>query len=135
MNASAEQLLEVRDVGPVVAMSVLAFFAQAHHRELIEQLRALGVHWQEVQVDLDAVKPMQGATYVITGTLNGFSRDQAQERLESLGAKVASSVSKKTTAVIAGAEAGSKLEKAQALGVPVLDEEAFKALLDQHRSS
>ena len=134
MDASVEQLLEVRDVGPVVAMSVVAFFSQPHHRELIEQLRALGVHWQEVQIDLDAVKPLQGSTYVITGTLNGFSRDQAQELLESLGAKVASSVSKKTTAVIAGAEAGSKLEKAQDLGVPVLDEEAFLALLAQHRS-
>ena len=134
MNATAQQLLEVRDVGPVVAMSVVAFFAQPHHRELIEQLRALGVHWQEVQIDLDAVKPLQGMTYVITGTLNGFSRDQAQDRLESLGAKVASSVSKKTTAVIAGAEAGSKLDKAQALGVPVLDEEAFVALLARHQT-
>jgi DNA ligase (NAD+) len=133
MNASTEQLLQVRDVGPVVAMSVVAFFAQAHHRELIEQLRSLGVNWTEVSVDLNAVKPLEGSTFVITGTLNDFSRDQAQDQLEALGAKVSSSVSKKTTALIAGAEAGSKLEKAQSLGVTVLDEEAFKALLVHHQ--
>jgi DNA ligase (NAD+) len=84
-------------------------------------------------VDLNAVKPLEGSTFVITGTLNDFSRDQAQDQLEALGAKVSSSVSKKTTALIAGAEAGSKLEKAQSLGVTVLDEEAFKALLVHHQ--
>lgn len=133
VNASQEQLLEVRDIGPVVALSVYTFFAQPHHREMIEQLKSLGVKWQETQIDLNAVKPLVGSTFVITGTLNGFSREQAQDQLESLGAKVASSVSKKTTALIAGQEAGSKLDKARSLGVRVLDEEAFVALLSEHR--
>jgi DNA ligase (NAD+) len=129
MQASEEQLLQVRDVGPVVATSVRAFFAQPHHREVIEQLRALGVHWPEELDKASQPKPLQGQTYVITGTLSRLSRDEARDLLEGLGAKVASSVSKKTTALIAGESAGSKLEKAQSLGGTVMDEAAFESWL------
>ena len=134
MGASREQLLAVRDVGPVVASSVLDFFAQAHHREVIEQLRALGVTWPEEVDKAQRHLPLMGQTFVITGTLARLSRDQARDLLEALGAKVASSVSKKTTAVIAGESAGSKLEKAQSLGVKVLDEAAFEACLQDWRA-
>jgi len=129
MAASGEQLLLVRDVGPVVAASVQSFFAQAHHREVIEQLRAQGVTWPEELDKSSMHKPLDGQTFVITGTLARLSRDQARDLLESLGAKVASSVSKKTTALVAGESAGSKLEKAQSLGVHVMDEAAFESWL------
>ena len=129
MAASGEQLLQVRDVGPVVAASVQSFFAQAHHREVIEQLRAQGVTWPEELDKASMHKPLDGQTFVITGTLARLSRDQARDLLESLGAKVASSVSKKTTALVAGESAGSKLEKAQSLGVHVMDEAAFESWL------
>jgi DNA ligase (NAD+) len=132
VQASEAQLLEVNDVGPVVAQSVRTFFSQSHHLELIKQLQALGVHWPKVQAQADVALPLAGQTYVITGTLSQFSRDEAKDALEKLGAKVAGSVSKKTTALLAGAEAGSKLEKAQALGVRVLDEPAFTELLQLH---
>ena len=130
MDASVEQLLEVPDVGPVVAQSVRQFFEQPHHREIVEQLRAAGVRWDEHDGEADTTpKPLAGRTLVITGTLPTLSRDEAKALLEAAGAKVAGSVSKKTGAVVAGAEAGSKLDKAQALGVPVIDEEGLRALL------
>jgi DNA ligase (NAD+) len=115
----------------VVAHSLRQFFGQAHHVEVIEQLRACGVHWIDHAPSDQAQLPLAGKTYVLTGTLPTLSREQAKEMLEAAGAKVAGSVSKKTTAVIAGEEAGSKLEKAQNLGVPVLDEAALLALLGQ----
>ena len=129
MNASVEELLQVRDVGPVVAQSLHTFFAQPHNREVVEQLRACGVHWEE---GLPAEKPPQilaGKTVVLTGTLPTMGRDAAKELLEAAGAKVSGSVSKKTSYVVAGAEAGSKLTKAQELGVPVLNEAGLLALL------
>ena len=132
IQASEEALLEVNDVGPVVAQSVRNFFSQPHHLELLEQLQALGVHWPKIQAQADVVLPLAGQTYVITGTLTQFGRDDAKAALEQLGAKVAGSVSKKTTALLAGAEAGSKLEKAQALGIAVMDEQQFMNLLAQH---
>jgi DNA ligase (NAD+) len=119
----------VRDVGPVVAASVRTFFQEAHNLEVIQELRALGVTWPEEQGRTDRSMPLQGQTFVITGTLARLSRDEARDLLESLGAKVASSVSKKTTALIAGESAGSKLEKAQSLGVQVMDEPAFESWL------
>jgi DNA ligase (NAD+) len=122
VNASVEQLLQVHDVGPVVAQSLCTFFDQAHNREVVEQLRACGVHWPESDPQGRLDLPLSGHTYVITGTLPTLSREQAQALLEEAGAKVAGSVSKKTTAVVAGEAAGSKLEKATALGIPVLDE-------------
>src|SRR4051812_43494665 len=129
MDADVEQLLEVPDVGPVVAESIHTFFAQPHNREVVEQLRACGVHWDEGEPAAQAPKPLAGKTVVLTGTLPTISRDEAKDLLEAAGAKVAGSVSKKTSYVVAGAEAGSKLEKAQELGVPVLDEDGLRALL------
>jgi len=129
MDASQAQLLQVPDVGPVVAQSLRTFFDQAHNREVVEQLRACGVHWPESDPQGRLDLPLSGHTYVITGTLPTLSREQAQVLLEEAGAKVAGSVSKKTTALIAGAAAGSKLEKATALGIPVLDEAALMALV------
>ncbi|GAA6119378.1 NAD-dependent DNA ligase LigA [Acidovorax sp. FG27] len=129
MAASVEQLLEVNDVGPVVAEAIHTFFAQPHNREVVEQLRACGVTWEEGAPAERATLPLAGLTVVITGTLPTLSRDEAKDLLEAAGAKVAGSVSKKTHYVVAGAEAGSKLAKAQELGVPVLDEDGLQALL------
>ncbi|MCP5272408.1 MAG: NAD-dependent DNA ligase LigA [Burkholderiaceae bacterium] len=130
MDATLEQLLEVPDVGPIVAQSVRQFFEQPHHREIVEQLRAAGVHWAEHDGEADTTpKPLAGRTIVLTGTLPTLSRDEAKALLEAAGAKVAGSVSKKTSAVVAGAEAGSKLDKARELGVPVIDEAGLHALL------
>jgi DNA ligase (NAD+) len=129
MDASVDQLLMVNDVGPVVANSLRTFFDQVHNREVVEQLRASGVHWEESAPGARLDLPLAGHTYVITGTLPTLSRDQAQALLEQAGAKVAGSVSKKTTGVIAGEAAGSKLDKAVALGVPVLDEAALLLLV------
>lgn len=129
MDASMEQLLTVNDVGPVVAQSLRTFFDQSHNREVVEQLRACGVNWEESAPGARLDLPLAGHTYVITGTLPTLSRDQAQAMLEEAGAKVAGSVSKKTTGVIAGESAGSKLEKAISLGIPVLNEAALMALV------
>ncbi len=129
MAASVEQLLEVRDVGPVVAESIHTFFAQPHNREVVQQLRACGVHWEEGAPAEKAPQILAGKTVVLTGTLPTMGRDEAKELLEAAGAKVSGSVSKKTSYVVAGAEAGSKLTKAQELGVPVLDEAGMLALL------
>ena len=129
MAASEDALLQVADIGPIVAHSLHTFFAQPHNREVVQALRAAGVHWPEGEALAPTEMPLAGLTVVLTGTLSSMGRDEAKDRLEALGAKVAGSVSKKTSYVVAGAEAGSKLEKAQALGVPVLDEEGLKRLL------
>ena len=129
MDASVEELAEVSDVGPVVAQSIHTFFEQAHNREVVEQLRACGVQWEEGEPAARAPQPLAGKTFVLTGAFPTLSRDQAKDLLEAAGAKVAGSVSKKTDYVVAGAEAGSKLEKAQALGVAVIDEAAMLELL------
>jgi DNA ligase (NAD+) len=129
MDASVEQLLQVPDVGPIVAESVHAFFQQAHNREVVEQLRACGVHWEEGEPVAQVPKPLAGKTVVLTGTLPTLSRDEAKDMLEAAGAKVAGSVSKKTDYLVAGAEAGSKLDKARELGVAVLDEAGLQRLL------
>jgi DNA ligase (NAD+) len=134
MDATTDQLLQVSDVGPTVAQSIRTFFDQAHNREVVEQLKACGVKWKEGIASQGASLPLTGQTFVLTGTLQTMGRDEAQAKLETLGAKVSGSVSKKTHAVVAGAEAGSKLEKAQSLGVTVLDESAFQALLASHAS-
>ena len=129
MDASVEQLLQVNDVGPVVAQSLHTFFAQPHNREVVEQLRACGVTWPEGAVAERAPQVLAGKTVVLTGTLPTLSRDAAKDLLEAAGAKVAGSVSKKTSYVVAGADAGSKLVKAQELGVAVLDEAGMLELL------
>ena len=131
IDASIEQLLEVHDVGPVVAQSIHTFFAQPHNREVVEQLRAAGISWPEgagATADLGP-RPLLGKTLVLTGTLPTLSRDAAQAMIEAAGGKVSGSVSKKTSFVIAGEEAGSKLDKARALGVAVLDEAGLMRLL------
>jgi len=132
LGASEEKLLEVPDVGPIVAQSIHTFFAQPHNREVVEQLRAAGVTWPEHEgsAAANAVPlPLAGRTFVLTGTLPTLSREDAKEMIEAAGGKVAGSVSKKTTYVVAGAEAGSKLDKAQELGIEILDEDGLKALL------
>jgi DNA ligase (NAD+) len=131
MGASVEQLLAVKDVGPIVAQSIHTFFDQPHNREVVEQLRAAGVQWEEHEgAAADAApKPLAGKTFVLTGTLPTLTRDEAKERIEAAGGKVAGSVSKKTHHVVAGAEAGSKLDKARELGIEILDEAGLLALL------
>jgi len=132
MDASEEHLLTVRDVGPVVAHSIRTFFDQPHNREVVEQLRACGLSWPEhdgaASID-PATLPLNGKTLVLTGTLPTLSRDEAKALIEAAGGKVAGSVSKKTSYVVAGEEAGSKLDKARELGLTVLDEAGLQALL------
>ncbi len=129
LQATPEQLLEVPDVGPVVAEAIHTFLAQPHNREVLEQLRACGVHWPEGPPAERASLPLAGQTLVLTGTLPTLSREDAKALLEAAGAKVAGSVSKKTNYVVAGEEAGSKLAKALELGIPVLDDAGLRALL------
>lgn len=130
MDASVEQLLEVADVGPIVAQSLRTFFEQPHNREVVAQLRGAGIAWDEHDGEGDLTpKPLAGKTFVITGTLPTLTRDQAKDMIEAAGGKVAGSVSKKTTYVVAGEEAGTKLDKARDLGIALLDEAALLALL------
>ena len=129
MVASEDALLQVADVGPVVAHSIRTFFDQPHNREVVQALRDAGVTWPEGEALAPTEMPLAGITVVLTGTLQTMGRDEAKEKLEALGAKVAGSVSKKTHYVVAGAESGSKLDKALALGVPVLDDTGLALLL------
>ncbi len=122
MEASEEQLLEVADIGPVVASSIRQFFSDPLNRELVAQLRAAGVTWPEQAGQRAAPKPLTGMTFVLTGTLPTLTRDAAGAMIEAAGGKVAGSVSKKTSYVVAGADAGSKLAKAEELGIAILDE-------------
>jgi DNA ligase (NAD+) len=128
LAATEETLKLVPDIGVVVAANVAQFFAEAHNRDTIQRLRGFGVHWSNYEAKPVEALPLAGKTYVITGTLSR-SRDDIKADLEALGAKVSGSVSKKTTALIAGENAGSKLEKAESLGVQVLDEVELQALL------
>ena len=129
LDASADEVQQVQDVGPVVAAEVAAFFASAEHRKVIRQLQERGVHWKDVVRPSVEGQPFAGMTFVITGTLESMSREEAQEALIALGAKVSGSVSKKTRYVVVGADAGSKLKKATELGVETLDEAQFSDLL------
>ena len=132
MQADAERLQETPDVGPIVAESIARFFAEKHNREGVEQLRAAGVSWKETAGEARATPegPFAGKIVVLTGTL-AMPREEAKERIEAAGGKVTGSVSRKTDYVVAGAEAGSKLDKANALGIPVLDEARFLAWLEK----
>jgi DNA ligase (NAD+) len=129
--ASSEALQEVPDVGPAVAASVHGFFHTAAHRRELERLRRAGLEWSErgARAERAPPRPLSGLTIVLTGTLSGFTREEASERLRALGAKVAGSVSAKTSYLVAGAEPGSKLDKARSLGVPVLEEAGLRELL------
>jgi DNA ligase (NAD+) len=129
-RASVEEIQAVEDVGPVVAAHVAAFFASDDHIKGIKALRDKGVKWPEVaRAPQGAAEPLAGRTFVLTGTLDGMTREEAEEALTARGAKVAGSVSKKTSFVVAGADAGSKLARARELGIPVLDERGLRALL------
>ena len=129
MDASEEALLEVNDVGPIVAKSLRTFFDQPHNREVVEQLRACGVHWPENEPTSAGPKPLAGKIFVITGTLPTLGRDAAKDLIEAAGGKVSGSVSKKTSYVLAGAEAGSKLDRALELGVAVIDESTLTEMI------
>ncbi|MEK7778457.1 MAG: NAD-dependent DNA ligase LigA [Pseudomonadota bacterium] len=136
MTISDVQLQQIPDVGPVVAQSIVNFFAEQHNQEVIEQLRASGIHWEEHEgqsPQSDAIKPLSGKTFVLTGTLSGMSREQAKEKIAMLGAKVSGQVSKKTDYVVVGIDPGSKYDKAVSLAVTLLNEDEFMALLQDHQ--
>ncbi|MBV9723601.1 MAG: NAD-dependent DNA ligase LigA, partial [Gammaproteobacteria bacterium] len=133
MESDETAIQQVPDVGPVVAAHVAAFFASEDHRRVIEALRAQGVSWPDMPAASAGGHSLSGRTFVITGTLAAMTREQAQEALSARGAKVAASVSKKTSFVVAGSEAGSKLARARELGLPVLDEQEFLALLEREK--
>ncbi len=126
-SASQETLEEVADVGPIVARHIVTFFLQSHNQEVINDLLTAGVHWPDVEINTE--QPLQGKIFVITGTLETMKRDEAKQRLLELGAKVSSSVSKKTDYVIAGSEPGNKVEKARQLNVEILDEAGLLSLI------
>lgn len=128
--ATVEELQQVPDVGPIVADSIVAFFAEAHNREVITALQAAGIEWDEGTGKQNQQGKLTGLSFVLTGTLPNLTREDAKELIEQAGGKVSGSVSKKTSHVVAGSEAGSKLEKAQALGVSILDEAGLRQLLD-----
>jgi DNA ligase (NAD+) len=130
MSADEASIQQVPDVGPVVAAHVAAFFVSDEHRSVIKALRDKGVKWPDMEAPAaSATAPLSGRTFVITGTLAGMSREEAEEALTARGAKVTASVSKKTSYLVAGADAGSKLAKARELGVAVLDEAQLRELL------
>ncbi len=130
MAASEDELVEVPDVGPVVAQAIAHFFAEPHNREVIAALRQAGVRWPALERKARA-QPLAGKAFVLTGTLEGMTRDEAKERIQALGGKVTGSVSRKTDYVVAGDSAGSKLDKARQLEVPVLEEADLRELLEQ----
>jgi DNA ligase (NAD+) len=130
MRASEAELQQAPDVGPIVAQSIVHFFAEPHNRQVIAQMRAAGVHWPESQGAQPAKLPLSAKTFVLTGTLPNLTRDEAKERIEAMGGKVAGGVSKKTDYVVAGADPGSKLDKARELGIAVLDERGLLELLE-----
>ncbi|STX28374.1 DNA ligase [Legionella beliardensis] len=130
-NASLDELMLLKDIGPVAAQYIINFFAQAHNCEVIAKLINYGVHWPDTfQQEFDKKHPLYGKTVVLTGTLASMGRDEAKAKLEALGAKVTGSVSAKTNYVIAGSDAGSKLDKANQLGVFVLNEDELLQYLD-----
>ena len=131
MSASADELIEVQDIGPIVAESILTFFRQPHNVEVIRKLIAAGVRWPQAKLKVDsASRKLAGKTFVLTGTLEAMTRDEAKEKLQSLGAKVTTSVSAKTDYVIIGVDPGSKAVKAAQLGINTLDEFQFVQLID-----
>ncbi|WP_018137652.1 MULTISPECIES: NAD-dependent DNA ligase LigA [unclassified Thioalkalivibrio] len=135
MQADAEALQEVPDVGPIVAEHVANFFAEPHNRDVIQALRDAGVHWPDPPrpqaAESGDAAPLAGNTYVLTGSFDTMTREEAKAALEARGAKVTGSVSKKTTAVIAGADSGSKVTKAESLDIPILDPDDLAQLLNE----
>ncbi|ACT47993.1 NAD-dependent DNA ligase LigA [Methylotenera mobilis] len=135
MAASIEDLLEVNDVGPIVAESIKNFFSEEHNKSVIAALLNAGIHWVETEGKQQATGNLVGKTFVLTGTLPNLARDDAKALIEAAGGKVSGSVSKKTDFVVAGADAGSKLEKAQLLGVAIIDEANLLAVLAEGEAS
>lgn len=129
MDASEEDLQNVPDIGPIVAANIAGFFRQKHNRELIQKLRLKGVNWPDFEVISPELLPLSGKTFVLTGTMDTLSREEAKAKLQALGAKVAGSVSKNTDYLVAGTDPGSKHSKAVELGVEILDEKAFLKLI------
>lgn len=133
IEANTDSLVKVDDVGPIVAQHLRRFFYKESNREMVNSLLDVGVYWQEKEVSSDTgSQPLAGLTYVVTGTLTALKRDEVKDKLISLGAKVSGSVSAKTHCLIAGEKAGSKLTKAQDLGIQILDEAGMLALLEEH---
>lgn len=132
VKADLDALLEVDDVGPIVAKHILSFFDEPHNQKIIDGLLNIGITWPAIEKKDASELPLVGQTFVVTGTLASMGRDQAKDYLQRLGAKVAGSVSAKTHGLVAGEKAGSKLTKAQDLDVPVLDEPAFLQMLQEH---
>lgn len=129
-HASIDDLMAIDEIGPIVASHIRTFFDETHNIEIIQQLKALGVTWEEGVVNLDSL-PLKGQTFVITGTLSQLSREEIKEQLQSQGAKVSGSVSKKTDCVIVGENPGSKFVKAKELGVSIMNESEFLALIKE----
>jgi DNA ligase (NAD+) len=125
MAADPDTLMGVPDVGPTVAKHVHTFFRQPRNRAVISSLIANGVHWEKVAAASEGPQPLQGKTFVVTGTLASLSRDEAHARILALGGKASGSVSQKTSYVVVGSDAGSKATKAAQLGIPILDEQSF----------
>jgi DNA ligase (NAD+) len=130
LSADEERLQQVPDIGPVVATAIHAFFHEAHNVKVIRALLDAGIQWPQPAAKSRDL-PLRDKTFVITGTLQSMTRDEAKARLQALGAKVAGSVSKKTTALIAGADAGSKLQAAQSLNIEIWSEEQLRAALGE----
>jgi DNA ligase (NAD+) len=131
MQADEASLMAVPDVGPVVAKSIIEFFKQKHNKDVIRKLTKV-INWPEVKVKAATELPLHGRTFVLTGTLSDMTRDEAKAALQALGGKVSGSVSKKTDYVVIGENPGSKAEKAELLGIEMLDEKALQKLLKQH---
>jgi DNA ligase (NAD+) len=129
MNATQEEIEEVEGIGPDRAEAIAEWFSDEENRKLVEELRELGLNFTAGDELKPVEGPLTGQTYVITGTLESFTRDEAAQALEAKGAKVSNSVSRKTAGLIVGEEPGSKLKKAQDAGVAILDEAALKRLL------
>ena len=133
IEADQDALLEVDDIGPVVAYYIRDFFRNPDNLSIINALRESGVSWDDIDITAQDSQPLKGQTWVLTGGMEIMSRAEAKDRLQELGAKVAGSVSAKTSQVVAGPGAGSKLTKAQSLDIPVFDEEQFLAFLEGHK--
>jgi DNA ligase (NAD+) len=131
MAATESEVQEAPDVGPVIAAHIHSFFRQPHNIEVIDALRRSGVQWPEHEPKKAAAGPLVGKTFVITGTLPTMGRDEAKDKIIAKGGKVSDSVSKKTSFVVVGADAGSKLKKAEDLGLSILDEAALLAMLNE----
>jgi DNA ligase (NAD+) len=129
MQASQEELQQIQGIGPRIAESICRFFEDKHNQKIIERLRKAGLQFEEKQKRAAAGSPLVGKTFVLTGTLSSCSREEAKQRIEELGGRVSSSVSKNTDYVVVGEDPGSKLNKAKKLGVQTLNEESFLKLM------